>query len=465
MPLSYLEQNNHKEAMRQVRLIPILFLIVFLYANNLSAKNNEVILEDFEVGMKCSEEGDIVGFRKKDRMRAITVEEGTEGTKRSALFRLLPSEKDSSVQKDLFFQGKVRRMYLATKSTEYDENGPNALSFWIKLKPDSFLIESKNKRRTFGVWTYHWEFGDEYVGGKSNRRLATDSMMHGYSSFRFNEKAAGKWVRIILSPSAFHQSRYYYHFYAARGTTDELKFFPSLRQLQFHFFPEIKKEEQIQIDQLKLIHLKPTAIFEKDFFKTKVSKKAGDIKVPVTIKNPTNRDRKYRVFISSFLGVHRNVLYGAHTLTDSFRPPRMMQSKAGGDGGTGVAELIDENGVSVIETGKEIFIPAKGFWKGTVIYHIRPEMLGPVKVIEFDGHEFYAKRDTITTSVIVWDPYDTSMEEMDYINVFSSNADDGNHQASPGFPKQKRPPEGWRSEDIPINQVSGYFVSVIQLTD
>src|SRR4030042_1085646 len=125
-------------------------------------------------------------------------------------------------------------------------------------------------------------------------------MMHGYSNFSFTEKAAGKWLRVILTPSAFQQSRYYYHFYAARGTTDNLKFFPSVRQLQFHIFPEITKETEIHIDQLKLIHLPPTATFNEDFFKTKVSKGIGEFEVPIIIQNPTDKDRRYRAFISSF---------------------------------------------------------------------------------------------------------------------------------------------------------------------
>ena len=450
--------------MRYTRVIIIFFLVVLINIGVIYATGKETILEDFEHGLKSSEV-DSVGFRNKDIMRAVIAQEGTEGTHKSALFNLFPSRKKSSVEIDFFYQGSVRRMYLATKNSKYNEDGPNALSFWVKLKPDSFLIRNNKVGNTFGLWTYHWKFGDEFVGGNSNNELATDSMMHGYSNFSFNEKAAGKWVRVVLTPSAFQHSRYYYHFYAARGTTDDLQFFPSLRQLQFHFFHEIKKEEEIQIDQMKLIYLEPTANFEKDFFKTKVSKETGNVEVSVVIKNPTNKDRKYRVFISSFLGVYRDVLYGAHTLTDSFEPPRMMQSAVGCDGGMGVVGLIDKDGDSIIEKQKEIFISSGGTWNGKFIHYIKPEMLGPTKVVSSNGYKFFARRDTLTTSVIVWDPYDESIGKMDYIEVLPSNADDGNHKAPPGFPPQKRPPEGWRSEDIPINQVGGYFVSVIQLTD
>ena len=458
------KDKNTVKAMKRIKIILILFLFIFLHDNNLFAKNREVILADFENGIPCSEEGDIVGFRRNDRMRAVTVESGAENSKISALFKLLPEKNDTPEIMDLFFQGKVRRMYLATKNTKYDENGPNALSFWIKLKHKSVLI-SKEKKNTLGVWTYHWEFGDLHVGGKSNKGQATDSMMHGYCNFKFNENAAGQWVKVLLTPSAFQQSRYYYHFYAARGTTDNLEFFPSIRQLQFHFYPKINNEEEVQIDQLKMIYLEPTAKFEKDFFKGKISKKSGDIEVPVVIKNTTKQDRNYKVFISSFLGINRNVLYGAHTLTDGFEAPRMMQAKTEGDGGTGAVELIDHDGNSIIEKQKEIFIPANGIWNGKLIHHIKPEMFGPTKVVRHKHYNFYVKRDTLTTSVIVWDAYDETVGTMNYIRVLPSNADDALHEPPAGFPKQKRPPEGWRSEDIPINQVGGYFVSVIQLTD
>jgi hypothetical protein len=92
-------------------------------------------------------------------------------------------------------------------------------------------------------------------------------------------------------------------------------------------------------------------------------------------------------------------------------------------------------------------------------------MLGRTKGIRAKKYKVYAKRNTLTTSVIVWDPYEESVNEMSYLDVLPSNADDGKHSSPPGFPSQKKPPKGWRSKDIPMNQVGGYFVSVIQLTD
>jgi len=325
------------------------------------------------------------------------------------------------------------------------------------------VARKKGNKNTLGVWTYHWKYGDMGVGGKSNTGLATDSMMHAYSNFRFGENAAGKWVKVILSPSAFQQCRYYYHFYAARGTTDDLKFFPSVRQIQFRIFPRLEKEEDFQIDQIKLINRQHTAIFEKGFFEGKISKDVGDFSLPVMLRNPTNKDRKYRVFISSFLGVEREVMNKAVSLTDSLKPARKMQRAGGGDGGIGAAELKSEKDKSL--KGKEIFIPAGGIWRGKLVHHIKPRMLGKERVIRHGEYEFYVRRDTLTTSVVVWDPEDSSIGEMNYIKVKPDNSDDGNHPAPPGFPKQFRPPKGWRSEDIPLNQVGAYFVSVLHLED
>ena len=439
----------------------VFFLAIFWFlasASYLWAQPGEVVLADFEKSIPCSDHGDLIGFRRVDKGGAKRVSDGAEGSLGSMSVTLSPRKKD------LFFQGKVRRMYLATKSSHYDSEGPNAFSFWIKLPQESALLGEKN-RRTLGVWTYHWRFGDMVVGGKNNNSLATDSMMHGYANFGLSEEAGGKWVRILLSPSAFQISRYYYHFYAAEGTTDDLKFFPSLRQLQFHIDARLVKEEILQLDELKLVYLPPTVSFVEGFFRGTVSKRAGDIRIPVSMKNPTNQERKYRIFISSCIGISRETLQQAFALADDFSITRRMQADAGGNGGVGVAELLDELGESIIVQGREILIPAGGTWEGSLVYHIRPNMLGPEQHIKINGHKCAFRRDTLTTSIIVWDPYDENIGKMVYVKPLPSNADDGNHPAPPGFTKQKRPPKGWRSEDIPLNQVGGYFVSVINLTD
>jgi len=448
---------------KTVAFFKVFLLAVFWFLETTNcfaqpAQPVEVVLADFERGIPCSDCGDLIGFRRVDRAAAERVSGGAEGSLGSMSVILSPRKKD------LFFQGKVRRMYLATRSPLYDSEGPNALSFWIKLPRKSALLETKS-RKTLGVWTYHWRFGDMVVGGKNNNSLATDSMMHGYANLGLSKEAGGKWVRIVLSPSAFDISRYYYHFYAAEATTDELRFFPSLRQLQFHIGAKLTERETLQLDQLKLVRLQPTAAFVEDFFHGATSARAGDIQLPVSIKNPTDRARKYRVFISSCIGINRETLQRAFALVDDFSITRRMQAEAGGDGGVGVAELLDNDGKPIIAEQREITIPAGGTWTGELAHHIHPKMLGPQQYIRIKGRQFHFRRDTLTTSVIVWDPYDESVGSMTYVKPLPSNADDPNHPAPPGFPRQKRPPKGWRSEDIPINQLAGYFVSVIRLTD
>lgn len=439
-------------------LLAIIVILLALNQNSVSADEREVVLADFEDRIPCSDCGDSVGFRRMDWGLAKRVMDGTENSLASMCTIIGPQNKD------LFLQGHVRRMYLSTKSEEYIPEGPNALSFWIKIPENSKLISGRPGKE-FGVWTYHWRPGDRVVGGEDNQSLATDSMMHGYAFFSFKSSASGRWIRMILSPSAVQIARYYYHFYAGAAATDDLAFFPSLRQLQFHFEADFNESEKICFDQLKLIHRQPTARIIPEYWETELQAKSGPIRKKISIKNPTGTEREYRVFISSFIGVNREVLHRAFAVVDDFYHTRRMQSEAGGGGGIGAVELQDKNGLSLTETGQEIKIPAGGLWEGFLVYHMKPDMLGPEQAIDLNGNEFRYRKDTLTTSVIVWDTHDEQTSGIEHVNVWPSNADDGNHVAPPGFPRQVRPPEGWRSEDIPVDQVGGYFVSVIHLRE
>lgn len=453
-------------------LVPKVTSVVGGFRQQEQVSHQGIVLADFEHGIPCSEQGDQAGFRQRDKARGVIISDGAGGSSKSALFRMGPGEND------LFFQGDVRRKYLATKSERYTENGPNTLSFWIKVPHGSPLIAGKDKdnsintvsgkparQATFSVWTYHWQPGDMGVGGMDNKSLTTDSNMHGYSDFSFNEDAAGRWVKVVLSPSAFRISRNYYHFLSAAATTDDLGFFPSLRQLQFRVQGKLEHEEPLQLDEIWLTRQQPTAIFETGFYRADVSARYGDYSVPVVIKNPTERRRRYRVFISSFLGVERGVLNGIFAQTDSLYPMREAQQKTDADGGIGAADLVTEKGETVISARKEIVIPPGGEWRGKLVHRIKREMLGKSTLIAADGYEFEIRRNTLTTSVIVWDPSDPTIHEMSYVQPVMSNCDDGNHPAPAGFPEQKRPPAKWRSEDIPLNQVGGYFVSVLRLVE
>ena len=459
------------------RIFLLFVFFVFVPGDGFSATDGktvrDIVLADFESKIPCSECGDNLGYRRRDAARGELVKGGADGTAQSAVF----SFDRNNV--DLYFQGDVRRKYLATGTAEYVDLSHNALSFWVKIPEDSPLLSRVEEIRAgdrvigrkvqpgalFNVWTYHWRQGDMGVGGPSNHGLATDSNMHGYADFRFEDSAAGQWVNVVLTPSAFRQSRNYYQFYAGRANTDELCFFGSLRQLQIRLRDPEKRSFSLQLDEVKLTHLPPVVQFDREFHRAEVPAKDVEYRVPVRLTNPTDQDRRYRVFISSNLGLDRELLSTVFGLTDAMAPMREMQIQAGSGGGIGVVKLVDDKGKVVEGPDGEFEIAAGQSWKGTLVHHIKAEMLGEVFTYRHGGYEFDARRDTLTTSVIVWDPQDEGTGLGRYIKVRASNADDGNHRGPPGFPRQKRPAEGWRSENIPLDQAGGDFVTVIRLVE
>jgi len=426
---------------------------------DLKASASDVILADFEKPIPCSDCGDAIGFRKQDVERFVILPDGTEDSKKSASVLLTPKAKS------IYFQGKVRRMYLATGSPEYDPNGPNAISFWIKIPEGSDLFGVKDKCR-FLVTTYHWRPGDKIVGGKNNTSLATDSKMQGVSYLLIDKKLKDKWINIVLTPSAF-RTCYSRYDRLGEGITEDLKFVPSIRQIQFHIDRATNNEQAWQIDQIKLVRLEPTAVFLPDFYKATVSIKTGQIRVPVIIKNPTDKDRKYRVFISSEIGVDNKDIHESLLWEHDICASGEIRLKTKTGDGTGVVELIDKNNNPVIASQAEISIPAGKSWEGTFLHHIKPEMLGKPVFLKFGYLMYKFRRDTLTTSVIVWDPNDPMANQMQDITLNRPGffREEKKYDLPPGFPEQKELPEGWRAQDIPLNQLGGYFVSILKLTD
>jgi hypothetical protein len=422
-----------------------------------AAAGETALLADFEAGFPVAR-GKEAGFRGLDRTTSALVPTGADGTKQAAKFFLGPGERSA------FLQRTERRRYLGTGRTAYSADGPNALSFWLRVPPRSHLL-SRGARDTFGVWTYHWDPGDANVGGANNTSGTTDSMMHGYANFRLVPEAADRWVRVVLSPSAFRQQRDYYHFFAARAVTGPLAFFPSLRQLQFTLLGKLEAPGIFELDQLALVTRPPTARCEPEYADHTADPSAGQVRTAVRIRNPTDRDRSYRVFISSFLGMSRADLNRVFARFDSIQAITHFQYAVGGRGGVGVAALVPK-GRSPVEwdyLGQEIAVPAGGAWEGTLVHAVRPEMLGEWVNVEWQGETRVARRNTLTTSVIVWDPQEPPSPGTEYLRWQDSNTDNGNHPVPPGFPKQFRPPPGWRSGDVPLDQVGGYFVSEIKL--
>ncbi len=432
------------------------FCSVFFGGETLSfskaAFENARVLADFEQGVPVSSFVQ-PGFRPRDAKIAMILERESPVGGKFARFLI------GSDHRDLFFQYAVRWRYLVNGTALYRELPLNCLTFTLRVRNGSPLIDvGKN---TLGVWTYHWAPGDRWVGGKNGRSGTTDSMMHGYANMRLLPGAEGRWVRVELSPSAFRHQREYYHFYAARAVSGELDFFSSLRQLQFRVLANVGNITPLDIDNMAVVRKEATAIFEPDYVAREVPSSEAEVRVPIVLINPTNRARRYRVFISSFLGTSRSELNRAFGEADSVGAPTAVQKAVGGDGGLGVAYLADAKGEPA--GYREIGVAAGGKWKGFLVHRLRPEMLGPSVTVRYRGRKWAVRRDTLTTSVIAWDPDEPSAPGMEWIRVAPSNADDGQHRPPPGFPPQERPPEGWRSEDVPPDQVAAYLVTEITL--
>lgn len=396
------------------------------------------------------------GFRARDARNAAVLSGGARGSKKFARFFFTPQERAA------FFQYRVRRRYLATGSGRYVPNTANCLSFWLRVPAGSHLV-SDRAAKTLGVWSYHWSPGDRWVGGSNNRSGTTDSMMHGYANLRLLPGAAGRWIHVELSASAFRHQRDYYHFFAAEAVTDGLEFFPSLRQLQWVVLGGFDSVEAVDLDEVELLRKPPTGRFEPAFVETEASASRGELRIPVSLRNPTDRRRRYRVFASSELGAPRKLLNQAFAEADSIRAPTEVQEAVGAGGGLGAVELYSTDGTPILASGTELEIPPGKVWRGYVVHRIRREMLGRWVEASLGGRRWYACRNTLTSSVIAWDVTEPPGPGAAYVRAAPSNADDGAHRAPPGFPRQLRPPPGWRSEDVPADQVGAYFVSVVTL--
>jgi hypothetical protein len=293
--------------------------------------------------------------------------------------------------------------------------------------------------------------------------------MHGYSNLRFAPSSAGAWQHVVLSTSAFAQSRGNYHFYAARAVAQDQTFFGSLRQFEIVALQTLTTAPTTaDLDELRLVTLPPTASVCPPWTAQTVSASGGDVAVPVTLVNPTSQARSYRVFLSSEIGLDRQTLEGAMHDTDNVVAVDDLQGGIGADGGLGAAELFAADssghatGTSVVASGQAISIAAGGTFRGVVVHHVKAAMLGASQSVMTGGHTYSVRRNTLTTSLIVWDP--SAAHAGDTSVVFTGSNADSSHAAPPGFPAYVAPSAGWASTDVPIDQVGGYFVSSLTLT-
>jgi hypothetical protein len=199
-----------------------------------------------------------------------------------------------------------------------------------------------------------------------------------------------------------------------------------------------------------------------------VSSAGGDVAVPVTILNPTSQARSYRVFLSSEIGLDRQTLEIAMHDTDNVVAVDDLQGGVGADGGLGAVELFARDaaghttGASIVPSATPIAIAAGGSFQGVLVHHVKPAMLGAAQSVATGGHTYMVRRNTLTTSLIVWDP--SAARAGDTSVVFTGSNADSDHPAPPGFPAYAAPPSGWGSANVPPDQVGGYFVSVLTLT-
>lgn len=435
--------------------LPFALLLALTLWGSAAGASSAVRLADFEGGVPAPT-STAAGFHPRANELAAALSGGARGTAKFGRFFLTPYSRSA------YFQYGLRRRYLATGTSLYRPRAVNALSFWVRVGQGSHLLCDEPAGR-LGVWTYHWRSDDLFMGGANGTSGTTDSMMHGYANLCLDRAAAGRWVRVELSESAFKQQRDYYHFYAARGVTGDLEFFPSLRQLQFVLLGSFEGVAQVDLDELELLRRPPTAAFEPEYAALAASVAAGDLPVPVVLRNPTGRDRRYRVFASSALGASREFLNRVFGESDDIHAITAVQKGVGGGGGVGAAELRDAEGADVIGGAREIAIPAGGQWRGTLVHRLRPEMRGELRTVSHNERSWQARRDTLTTSLIAWDPAEPPGEGMAWVRAPSSNADAARHTPPPGFPPQTRPPESWRSEDVPLGQVGAYLVTEIRL--
>ncbi len=420
-----------------------------------------ISLADFESGAIPSSDTGPKGFRASDVARGTIIAPGANGTAKAAQFSFATDD-------SLFYQSATRPMYLGGSAT-YDADLANALQFYLRIPAGSTLLAATGGL-TFSIYTYHWKAGDPWVGGNAGASL-TDSQMHGYGPMRFDPSAAGKWIRVVMSASAFDHSRGNYHFYAAQAVVEDLTFFGALRQFQPVFLADTTAmpAPTFDLDELGLVTLPPTAAVCPRAYVASVPAAGGDVVEPVVITNPTATARTYRAFLSSVIGLDRQTIEIAMHDADDVSAVDNLQAAVGSDGGLGAARLFADDGTGkptgpdlLAAGGAGIAIAAGASLRAVVVHHVTAAMLGPVQTVMNAGHTYSVRRDTLTTSLVVWDP--SAARVGDTSVVFTGSNADSSHPAPPGFPAYVDPPTGWHSVDVPPDQVGGYFVSVLRLT-
>jgi hypothetical protein len=119
-------------------------------------------------------------------------------------------------------------------------------------------------------------------------------------------------------------------------------------------------------------------------------------------------------------------------------------------------------GSDILTGGRDLTLAAGARFRGVVVHHVRPAMLGAPKSVTLGTYTTTLRRDTLTTSVLFWDPNEPARSDPQAVVVHNDPAIP--HSPPPGFPPTPSLPTGWTAADVPTDQAGASFVSVLTLT-
>jgi hypothetical protein len=414
-----------------------------------------ILLVDFESGVVPSSSTSPIGLTQAGV--GTIVRPGANGTATGGQFPF---------DRPIHVEGQTRARYLATGSGRYDPNAGNAVELYVRIPLGSPLLQSSGAS-TFSFFHYSMKPGDPWVGPNSGGNLP-DSEMHGRAYLRFGPAVADRWIRVVLSPSALGTRSHFDNMYAARSVSEDLSSVGSLRGFFIEPTVAMAATDTIAIDELRLVTIRPTATVCPDFTRMTAPAGGGDVRVPLVLSNPGPSARRYRAFISSVIGIDRQPLEVAVHDADDANAAAKLQSEVGAAGGLGAVELFasdpsgNPTGPSIVPAGGAgVEVAAGGTWRGVLVHHVRAPMLGPPQNVAIGPVTYAVRRDTLTTSVVFWDPNEPRVGDPGVIPA--NQVPERANTQPPGFPPSNAVAAGWGSTDIPFDQVGAYHVSIIGL--
>jgi hypothetical protein len=398
-----------------------------------------------------------VGFATAAGLSVITP--GANGTA-SAI------EIDASSGASAVVEHGAVRAYL-DGTAEYRPEGPNAIEFYVRIPAGSAIAGGADGPIT-EIASWHWRPGDPFVGANGSQLPLQHSAMHNFARIRFDASATERWLRVVLTADAFRQRYAYYHYFASQGGSGDLAFVPSIRALSVTPAAARTGPPGFDIDDLRLVTLPETARVCPSFVGLDVAAADRDVPLPVEIVNPSDHARTYRVFVSSVVGADRASAEAAQHATGDEMAATFLATQIGSDGGIFVAELFaaddhgNPTGPSIVRAaGAGITIAAHARWRGVLVHHVKASMLAAPMAFSYGSYTASVRRDTLETSLIVWDPNEPPASDPGVL--FAASNADTLHSAV-FLPMQVTSlPTGWRSDDLRGDQASGHFVSVIHL--